>query len=122
MNTTANIYYPNWNTKACVVQSRELNDDWEQVNEYALFSYNTCICVYREYEDDSCMLEFNTEGYQHSVTTSKHFRWFVGEFLNYRMENLVKSLMSGCKSTAEFLGTYTRLHSTVDKACYKEYA
>lgn len=120
MYTTANIYYPDWNTKACVIQNRELNDDWEQVNEYALFSYETCICVYREYEDGSCVLEFNTGGYQHSVTTSKHFRWFVGKFLNYRMENFVKSLMRGCKSTAEFLGTHSRLSISADRQTYIE--
>lgn len=118
MDTTVRIYYPDWNTKACVIQNRELNDNWERVNEYALFSYETCICVYREYEDGSCVLEFNTEGYQHSVTTSKHFRWFVGEFLNYRMENFVKSLMRGCKSTTEFLGTHARLSISADRQTY----
>lgn len=122
MNTTATIIYPDWNTKAYVVQNRELDDDWNSVNEYALFSYETCICVYREHESGWCELIFNTASYQRSATTSKHFRWFVNECLSYGMENFVKSLMKDCKSTAEFLGVYVRLEINGNNDFYKEYA
>lgn len=119
MDTTADIYYPDWNTKACVVRNVSyIGSQFDR--EYALFSYETCICVYREYGDDSCELEFNTERYQHSVTTSKHFRWFVSEFLGYRMETFVRNLMKGCKSTAEFLRTHARLHISADGQTYIE--
>lgn len=122
MNATATIIYPDWNTKACVVHNREMDNDWNTVNEYALFSYETCICVYKEHASGWCELIFNTDGYQRSATTSKHFRWFVNECLGYSMENFVKSLMKDCKSTAEFLGVHARLYISAEKGCYKEYA
>lgn len=99
MNFNSELIYPNWGTKACVITSNVPNT----YKEYALFSYNTCICIYRISVDSSQMLAFNIDDYPHSRTTIKHFIWFLHTFIRNPMYTQVRKKMDEYKSYKAFL-------------------
>lgn len=111
MDTNATIYYPDWQTQACAIHITEIGEDGNPVENYALFSYDTCICVYKEYKNGLCEVVFNTEGYHHSATTSKHFRWFIDMIVDYDTMMHIRALMSRYKSVAAFLGAYITIRN-----------
>nr|DAQ74854.1 MAG TPA: hypothetical protein [Caudoviricetes sp.] len=110
---TTKILRPDWQTKAfATVEYRNAYNDWE----YTLVSYDTIICrVYKEYSavygyPEYIVIEFN-ECYKQSVTTSKHFRWFMKQLPHYVREPM-EDYAGVTKSTREFMdkfGVKTRI-------------
>lgn len=118
MSNQYNIHYPPWNTKAVVIEHHYDDDDWGGVTEWSLFSYNTWICTFTE-DAYSHQLKFNTDPYQHSSTTSKHFKWFMDDFMTHSMKkHCLQCIGSG--SIAKFLGTYSLMeipHRNLNTPC-----
>lgn len=118
MSKQHNIHYPPWNTKAVVIEREYISSDFGITTEWILFSYNTWICTFIE-DEYSHQLKFNTEQYQHSSTTSKHFKWFMNSFMTRSMkQNCLQCIGSG--SIANFLGAYSRMeipHRNLNNPC-----
>ena len=95
------IIRPDWETQAfCLLYD----------GKYILMSYNTAICCVHD-DGKAIVVEFNP-CYRQSVTTSRHFRWFMRTIPYYmlrKMQEFPKRKMRSTREFMDYFGTRTEI-------------